>query len=114
GPFSDPRWLRAVLEISMHVLPHACRDLERADGTTIAIRVTGPASGAWHLRRERGSWIAHHGDPPAATATLTMPDEIAWRLFFNALTPADVESRVQVEGDATLARPILRARAVIV
>jgi uncharacterized protein (TIGR03083 family) len=114
GPFSDPQWLRAVLQIAMHALPYAYRDVASRDGVAIAIRVVGPASGTWHLRRDRDRWIAGEGDPPDAAAIVTMADETAWRLFFNALAPSDVESLVSVEGDATLARPVLRARSVIV
>ena len=43
-----------------------------------------------------------------------MSDEVAWRLFFNALPLAQAQSIVRVEGDAGLALPLLRARAVIV
>jgi uncharacterized protein (TIGR03083 family) len=114
GPFSDPQWLRAVLQIGMHVLPHAYRDVAGRQGAAITIRVTGPASGTWHLRRDRDRWIAGEGDPPEPAAIVTMADETAWRLLFNALSPAAIETLVRVEGDATLAGPVLRARSVIV
>src|SRR5689334_10340174 len=78
GPFSDPEWLRAVLRIAMHVLPHAYGNLAAPRGSSIAIRVTGPASGAWTLRRDQDRWIADEGDALAPTASLTMSDEVAW------------------------------------
>ena len=114
GPFSNPEWLRAVLRIAMHVLPHAYDHLAAPRGTSIAIRVIGPACGAWTLRRDQDRWIADEGDAADPTTSLTMPDEVAWRLFFNALPPADGRARVRIDGDAALARPFLRARAVIV
>jgi uncharacterized protein (TIGR03083 family) len=114
GPFSDPDWLRAVLRIAMHVVPHAYGDLAAPRGTSIAIRVTGPAAGAWTLRRDQDQWTADEGDPADPTASLTMPDEVAWRLFFNALSTADSRALVRIDGDAALVRPLLRARAVIV
>jgi hypothetical protein len=43
-----------------------------------------------------------------------LSDEVAWRLFFNALSPADSGTLVRIDGDAALASPLLRARAVIV
>jgi hypothetical protein len=114
GSFSDPDWLRAVLRIAMHVLPHAYGDLPAPRGTSIAIRVTGPASGAWTLHRDQDRWIADEGDAVNPTASLTLSDEVAWRLFFNALSPADSGTLVRIDGDAALASPLLRARAVIV
>jgi len=114
GPFSDPEWLRAVLRIAAHVLPHAYDGLAAPRGTTVAIRVTGPASGAWRLQRDWDRWIAEEGDAADPTASLTLADEVAWRLFFNALSPADSRALVRIDGDAGLASPLLHARAVIV
>ena len=98
----------------MHVLPHAYRGVAAPRGTAIAVRVTGPASGAWTLRRDHDRWIADERDAADATTTLTMADEVAWRLFFTALTAADSAALVRVDGAAALAGPLLQARAVIV
>lgn len=113
-PFSNPEWLRAVLRIAMHVLPHAYRGVTAPQGTSIAVRVTGPASGAWTLTRDQDRWIADEGDAGDALATLTIADDAAWRMFFNALSPADCAAVVRIEGDAALASPLLHARSVIV
>jgi uncharacterized protein (TIGR03083 family) len=114
GPFSDPRWLQAVLEIAMHALPHAYRDVPGRPGPSVTIRITGRASGTWTLQHHRGRWIVEDGHPPRPSATATMSDEVAWRLFFNALSPSDVQSLVRLDGETDLALPALRARAVIV
>jgi hypothetical protein len=45
---------------------------------------------------------------------VTIEDEMAGRLLFNALTPAAAAAAVTVEGDRALAEPLLRARSVIV
>jgi len=114
GPFAEPRWLHTVLQIAMHALPHAYRDVGGRPGLAIAIQITGPASGVWTLRFEGRRWVADEGRPEDPTATATMADEAAWRLFFNALSPSEIASRVRVDGDAGLVRPLLDARAVIV
>lgn len=114
GPFSNPEWLRAVLRIAMHVLPHAYRGVAAPAGTSIAVRVTGPASGSWTLRRDEDGWVADERNAVAATATLTIADEAAWRLFFNALSVAESAAVVRVDGDAALVSPFLHARSVIV
>jgi len=114
GPFSDPRWLQAVLEIAMHALPHAYRDMPVRSDRSVSIRITGRAPRAWTLHGRVGTWEMGEGQRPDATATATMPDEVAWRLFFNALSPSEARSAVHVDGDADLARPLLHARSVIV
>jgi uncharacterized protein (TIGR03083 family) len=113
GPFSDPQWLRFVLQIAMHAVPYAYRDVAASPGVTVAIRVTGRASGAWHATYD-GRWTVDEGDRADPTTAVTMPDEVAWRLFFNALSSAEIHSHIQVEGNSGLALPLLRARSVIV
>ena len=114
GPFSDPQWLRAVLQIAMHAMPHAYRSVAAPSGATIAIRTSGPASCEWTLTRHSGAWIVDEGAGATPTAIVTMTDETAWRLFFNALSPSEIDARVRVEGDPALAGPVLRTRSVIV
>lgn len=111
GPFSDSSWLRAVLQISMLALPHAYREVPARPGQTVAIAVRGPAGGCWVLRRGENRWSIAEGEESTPDARVTMADETAWRLLFNALSRSHLEPP-QIEGD--LARPLLRARSVIV
>jgi uncharacterized protein (TIGR03083 family) len=114
GPFSEPRWLQMVLRLAIHALPHAYRDVPGRAGASLAIRVTGPSSGAWTLLYLAGRWDVMEGDAAQPTVTATMSDEVAWRLFFNALPLAEAHSAVRLDGDVDLALPLLRARSVIV
>ena len=114
GPFSDPSWLQAVLQIALHALPHAYREMQGPQTLSILIRITGRTSGEWTLHRRNGLWDMDEGSQPGAAAIATMSDEVAWRLFFNALPLAEAQSAVQLEGDTDLARPLLDARSVIV
>jgi hypothetical protein len=114
GPFSDTRWLRVVLQIAMHALPETYRDVPGRPGLSVAIIITGGASGTWTLQHRHGRWDVDEGDPVEPTTTATMADEVAWRLFFNALSLPQAQSLVRVSGDAALALPLLRARSVIV
>jgi len=115
GPFPDPAWLHAVLEIAMHVLPHAYRDVTPRPGAAVAVDVTGAAGGAWTLvATAAGGWDAEPGRRPTATATVTIADDDAWRVLFNAMSVDGASARVRIDGDATLALPLLRARSVIV
>jgi mycothiol maleylpyruvate isomerase-like protein len=114
GSFSDARWLHAVLEIAFHAVPHAYRDVPGRAGLSLAIVVAGPAGGRWTLGHTGERWeIVEDGDAaPAAQAT--MSDDVAWRLFFNALSPSAAAGLVEFAGDPTLARPLLQVRSVVV
>jgi hypothetical protein len=115
GPFRDSSWLRDVLQISMHVLPHAYRAVQPpGEDASIVIEVTGRASGTWTLRGVGHAWDIDTGHSSTPSATIAMSDETAWRLFFNALSPDEAQSSIAIGGNLDLARPIFDARAVIV
>jgi uncharacterized protein (TIGR03083 family) len=114
GPFLDAGWLRAVLQIALHAVPHAYRDVPGRPGLSVAIEITGGASGTWALRHRDRGWDIDEGDLVEPTTTATMSDEVAWRLFFNALSLPQARSLVRLAGDSALALPLLRARSVIV
>jgi uncharacterized protein (TIGR03083 family) len=114
GPFDNPAWLRAVLAIAMHVLPHAYRDVYPRAGTSVVIEITGPSAGTWTAFADGAAWDVQEGSRPEPAAKVTMMDGTAWKLLFNALPADAVRSSVRVEGDAALAEPLLRARSVIV
>ena len=114
GPFSDPRWLHAVLEIAMHALPYAYRDVDARPNQSFVINITGPADETWTMTRRKEAWDIDEGRVAAPAATATMTDETAWRLLFNALPPAKARSLVRIEGDQRLVQPLLATRSVIV
>jgi uncharacterized protein (TIGR03083 family) len=112
GAFDDSRWLHAVLEIAMHALPHAYRDVMSSPGRAVAIRIDGPSGGDWTLAfTDDRRWDISTGKAQSPATSLTMSDETAWRLLFNALPPD--AAAITVEGDPVFARPFLRARSVI-
>ena len=115
GPFPNAGWLHAVLQIAMHALPYAYRDVPPRPGLSVVVDVTGAAGGTWTVWHDadRG-WDVEEGRRPLPSMSATLPDDVAWRLLFNALSIADARSLVRVDGDATLALPLLQARSVIV
>jgi uncharacterized protein (TIGR03083 family) len=109
-----PRYLRAMLEITLRGLPHAFRNLDAAAGTLIVIAVHGPAGGLWTLVRDGDRWGIQAGVADKANASVRISDENMWRLLCNGLTHAQAASAVEIEGDAALIQPLLSARSVIV
>ena len=71
---TDPRYLRAVLEIALRALPHAFRDLGAEPGASVVIDVTGPAGGQWTLTNRQtdggcqlARWTHRQRASPCAT-----------------------------------------------
>jgi uncharacterized protein (TIGR03083 family) len=113
-PLADPRHLRAVLDIAVRGLPHAFRDVQAKTGETLMLEATGPSGGAWTLSRQEGAWRLFSGGPASATTRVSVSDDDAWRLLFNALDERAAAAAVSVEGRQELAAPLLRARSVVV
>jgi uncharacterized protein (TIGR03083 family) len=113
GPYSEPRWLGAVLGIAIQALPHAYRDVRAAAGASLVVEITGESGGTWALNRTAAGWDVSPGEAPRETARARMSGDVAWRLFFNAL-PAPSLAAVHISGDVELARPLLAVRSVVV
>ena len=113
-PLPDPRYLKAVLDISMHALPHAYRAVAAREGDIIAIAVDGPSGGQWALKRDINQWTLSAGIPARADARVRLSDEVAWRLLFNALPVAQATDAIEIEGRAELSVPLIGARAIVV
>jgi uncharacterized protein (TIGR03083 family) len=110
----DPRYLHAVIDIAARGLPHAYRNVVAEPGETVVFDVRGPAGGQWTLVRESDRWTLAKGEPASETTRVRLGEDAAWKLLFNALSDSDVAQAVSVSGREDLARPLLRARSVIV
>jgi uncharacterized protein (TIGR03083 family) len=110
----DPRYLHAVIDIAVRGLPYAYRDVSAAEGASITLDVGGPAGGQWTLSREAHRWTLYAGETPSASARITMRDNAAWKLLFNALSEQAATAAIRIDGRSELAAPLLRARSVIV
>lgn len=103
-PLFEP-YLGPVIDTFVRGVPHAYREFTAAAGSSIAIRITD----AWTLRRENDQWQLLAGEDGNATTTVTIDPDSAWRLF----TKARAKTEPRVEGDASLAAPLLRMICVI-
>ncbi len=110
----ERRWLHPLLELSVRALPPAYASVHANEGTVVVLEVTGDGGGSWSLVHEDDVWRVFRGAPPLPAALVRTDADTSWRLLYNALTPAAVSERVAVEGDASLAEPLLLARSVMV
>jgi hypothetical protein len=102
----EERWYEPLLDFSTRALPRAYEAVDAADGTAIHIHVD---AWSWTLLRRDAAWHLQRGAAGDANAIVRMPADVAWRVFYNA-----PHEPVQIEGDATLGAPLLRARSVMV
>ena len=112
-PLTGREWLHPVLDLFVRALPHTFRAVARTEATTLRLAITGPAGGDWTLRREAGAWRLYAGAEPRPDATVTLPDDAAWRLFSKGLDPEAARATVRIEGDQALGAVVLDSLAVL-
>jgi uncharacterized protein (TIGR03083 family) len=110
---SGPRHLAPVLDAFVRALPRAYRDVGAADGTLVTLAISGPSGDRWHLLRERGAWQLYLDADTPPRATVTLDEEVAWRLFTKGIKPEAARARAVIEGDERLALPALGMISII-
>lgn len=103
------------LEIFMRGLPHAYRAVAAPSGAAVQVRVMGEGGGTWFVQRQANeSWTLVRTLPTnVLTAAVTIPGELAWRLFSKGISPEVIRPQVELAGDIRLAETALRMVAVM-
>lgn len=114
GGLLQQRWFRPVLDLSVRAFRRAYKDVTAAAGTAVVFEVDAEGDNVWSVVREQSGWVVMQGRSSRATAGVRTDGDAAWKLLYNALSPAAVRARVAISGDRTLAEPMLAARSVMV
>ena len=109
----EPRWFLPLMEVSVRVLPRVYAPIDAPSGTTVTLTVDGETSARWSIVKGERQWEIFSGVKAKPTAMIRLDADDAWRLFYNALPAEKAKSRVTIEGDTSLALPLLGARSVI-
>jgi hypothetical protein len=80
----------------------------------VQLHVTVAADAVWTLRAHGDEWRVWRGGVASPTARVDLDPDTAWRVFYNALSPAEARARAAIAGDLALAEPLFSARAVMV
>jgi uncharacterized protein (TIGR03083 family) len=125
----EPRLFAPVLDTFVRALPQTFRHVEAPAGTAIHLQIPGDAGGHWTLVRSPGSphnWQlfnaistspdaipAAASGASAAAATVTIPPDIAWKLFTRGLRAQAASAQAKITGDRHLGAKILETVSVI-
>lgn len=117
----EPRLYFPVLDTFMRALPHAYRDVAAEAGTRLEFIVSGEAGGTWALKRATDRWQLTSPDMEVArpratspiTASVTVPQEIAWRVFTKGISRNDAIAVSKIEGDRRLAEHFFSTLAIV-
>ena len=108
-----PELYHPVLDCFLRGLPYVYREVPAAIGTVLEFHFSGDCGGDWWLYRECDSWRLAANSPGKATSRVTIPGEIAWRIFTKGIDPDSASAQVRVEGNQDLGLHILTLRAIV-
>jgi uncharacterized protein (TIGR03083 family) len=107
-----PELYHPVLDCFMRALPFHYRSMSAPPGSVVRISVSGDCGGDWHLSRA-DSWVLTSAPAGTIVAAVTIPEEIAWRIFTKGIAHEDAREHVRVTGDATLGEHVLSLVAIV-
>jgi uncharacterized protein (TIGR03083 family) len=110
---TEPRYLSPALDAFVRALPHTFREVTSPEGTEITFVTLGIASGTWVLRRESGRWVLFAGQAEHPAASVSLPQDAAWRLFTKGLRPQQAQSQAVIAGDQALGLTVLDTVSLI-
>ena len=101
-----------VLDCFLRGLPHAFRSVEAPPGTAIQIDIQGDCGGYWLLTRSESAWLFTSTSTSQA-AHVTIPQQIAWRIFTKGISRADAIAQSTLHGDRVLAERVFYLTAIV-
>jgi uncharacterized protein (TIGR03083 family) len=107
-----PLLYHPVLDCFMRALPFHYRSLPAPPGTAIRIHVSGDCGGDWHLYRG-DAWMLAGEAVGTIVATITIPQDIAWRIFTKGIAREHAREQVRVTGDPALSGHVLDMVAIV-
>lgn len=102
-----------VLDCFLRGMPHLYRSVEAPEGTVVAVRVAGEAGGRWFLRRDKLGWGLVTRSFQALASEVTIPEELAWRLYTKGIDAGSARGQVEIAGDLRLGEHALRLTAIV-
>jgi uncharacterized protein (TIGR03083 family) len=108
-----PELYHPVLDCFVRGLPFAYRAVDAAEGQIVALEIAGDCGGRWWLARQESGWTLTKSEIGPAAVTVTIPQEIAWRVFTRGIARAEALALSSVEGDLALGLPVFELTAVV-
>ena len=108
-----PELYYPVLDCFRRALPYTYRDAPADTGTVLQFEISGDCGGTWWLYRDGKCWRLVDRASGEVTSRVTIPQEIAWRIFTKGIDTASAVAQTLVEGNEQLGLRILTMKAIV-
>jgi hypothetical protein len=101
------------LDTSMRALPHHYRAVGGTLNEVIKVTITGESGGDWFLCHNGSYWELLTACTHEPICTITIENQIAWRMFTKGIARTEAEKYVKIEGKQELGEKIFDMLAVM-
>jgi uncharacterized protein (TIGR03083 family) len=108
-----PGLYHPVLDCFVRGLPHLYSSIGAPIGTVVLLDISGDCGGQWLLSRGPAAWQFVNESFAAPTSRVTIPQELAWRLFTKGIDRESARAQVKIEGDSILGERLLSLTAIV-
>ena len=108
-----PELYYPVLDCFLRGLPHLYRDTEAPLGTVLLVEIAGECGGQWFLSKESDRWELVKRSAADPAAHVTIPQEIAWRIFTKGIDRDSASAQIKIQGDPPLGNLVLKLTAIV-
>lgn len=102
-----------VLDCFMRALPYSYRNAPAKSGALAQFNVSGECGGRWYLFREGGAWKLIASPAGEKISEVTIPQEIAWRIFTKGIAFEEARTQVQAAGEEAVGLHILKMVSIV-
>jgi hypothetical protein len=97
----------------MRALPYSYREVPAKSGELAQFNISGECGGSWYLFRDGGVWKLTASPAGEKIAEVTIPQDIAWRIFTKGIAPEEARTQVQSAGDGGVGLHILKTISIV-
>jgi uncharacterized protein (TIGR03083 family) len=102
-----------VLDCFLRGLPHLYREVAAPVGTLVVVEISGECGGEWFLAKAVEGWRLVKSSAAGCVSHVTIPQQIAWRVFTKGIDRESARAQIQVEGDRDLGERVLQLTAIV-
>jgi len=108
-----PELYYPVLDCFVRGLPHVYRDVDATPGTLLLLEISGECGGQWFLSKGSAGWHFVESTDKKWTSRVSIPQELAWRVFTKGIDRDSARSQIQLNGDWELGDKVLQLTAIV-
>jgi uncharacterized protein (TIGR03083 family) len=108
-----PELYHPVLDCFVRGLPHVYRGVDTPLGTLLLLEISGECGGQWFLSKESAGWHFVKPSDREWASRVSIPQELAWRVFTKGIDRDSARSQIEVNGDRDLGEKVLQLTAIV-